>query len=595
MKNINLIEGNQLNIYNWNKLINNSIPISKYISITRNNLNDKLEVIEKENKKELKEDKRTQTTIHGNNEIGNYKYNLNKRNRNRNNSKYKHKKSKTVNINKEYNKRINVICKLPNESLNNYNENINEKRRVAPEIGPRLKLKNKNLQNEIKVQRVLAFNKEIKLNVLLSNELDKENLNFNNEDLIIASKRKNADILIKSFSYNLNKNKKKYLKTFKSYENFEYLKKNKILFRKENTKKKKGLILSFYDEKSPDIKIFDNITHKMIEIDKNRNTDKEDDEVIKPTLKKNFFSKLNLFNLSNLDINNNKEKNSKYELIEGKSYINDNNRKQIQISNNFFINREAQIYEEELKKKKIYKLRRPMSSSNIKSNTHKKFGFTKINLNENEKNLPGELKTIYFLSSFPTKITSKVGNIIYDKINKMLKYKSKNKLKLKKNKNNHRKNNKLESKENDINKYNYSDMESKENKIIPKYYFRNIKEKTKNKAFTSIKNKSTYYNIFEDDLVNLKNKINIYDFKLKLKNLKKKIFSPLTIHNQKGNNLYSSSLNYIINNKRKKKNKMLSDYSDNPSLNEILSEIFFEEKFTQISELEEIKANNYKN
>ena len=66
-------------------------------------------------------------------------------------------------------------------------------------------------------------------------------------------------------------------------------------------------------------------------------------------------------------------------------------------------------------------------------------------------------------------------------------------------------------------------------------------------------------------------------------------------HIKKRNNLYSSSINYIINNKRKNKNKFLSDYSESPSLNEVLSEIFFEEKFTQMSGPQEIKTDNFKN
>ena len=80
-------------------------------------------------------------------------------------------------------------------------------------------------------------------------------------------------------------------------------------------------------------------------------------------------------------------------------------------------------------------LRRPMSSYNLKSKAHKKYGFSQVNMNENKSNFSEKPKTINYIQSFPRKLSSKVGNIIYDKINKMIKSKSNKKylkLKLKK-------------------------------------------------------------------------------------------------------------------------------------------------------------------
>ena len=133
----------------------------------------------------------------------------------KNKDKNYNKNSKNTDNIVDYKKGINILCQLPNESLNNYYAKISEKRKKAPQLAPRLKMKNKNIQNEIKIQRVLSFNKEIKLNVLISEELEKDN--FKNENLIIAAKRKNVDILLKNFD----KNNKKYFKTMKSYDILE--------------------------------------------------------------------------------------------------------------------------------------------------------------------------------------------------------------------------------------------------------------------------------------------------------------------------------------------------------------------------------------
>ena len=335
IKNINLFEKVIPDIYNWDKLLLNSIPIKRYFSTEKYNKNItiyKPQATEKEKKDKMKkQNKILQTTI----PLNNYKMNnsnliLNKSLKNK--DKNYNKNSKNTDNIVDYKKGINILCQLPNESLNNYYAKISEKRKKAPQLAPRLKMKNKNIQNEIKIQRVLSFNKEIKLNVLISEELEKDN--FKNEDLIIAAKRKNADILIKNFD----KNNKKYFKTMKSYDNLDNIKKNKNIFRKGNKKKNKGLILSFYEENNPYLKIFDELVYKKS--DKNKNIDKEEYEVIKPTLKRNFFSALNLNinNFPNFDIY---DEIDKYESSERKSFRKENNRRKIQLSNNYFNKKET--------------------------------------------------------------------------------------------------------------------------------------------------------------------------------------------------------------------------------------------------------------
>ena len=610
IKNINLFEKIIPDIYNWDKLLLNSIPIDRYFSTEKYNKKFKIyrPVTEKENKSQIKkENKMLQTTIPNKNNYkeNNSTLNLNKSTKNNENN-YKKNSKKTDNI-VDYKKGINILCQLPNESLNNYYATISEKRKKAPELAPRLKMKNQNLQNEIKIQRVLSFNKEIKLNVLLSEELEKDN--FKNEDLIIAAKRKNADILIKNYD----KNNKKFFKTLKSYDNLDNIKKNKNIFRKGNKRKNKGLILSFYDENNPYLKIFDDIAYRKSV--KNKNTEKEDYEIIKPTLKRNFFSALNLNinNFSNFNIYNEIDKDNKYDSSERKSYRKENNRRRIQLPNHYFKNNETpkstknpNTVNGEEENKNISKnendnIKRPMSSYNLKSKVHKKYGFAQVNINENKSNFSEEQKTLNYIQSFPRKLSSKVGNIIYDKINKMIKSKSKKNLKLKLKKNNFNYNYnyndkryiKLSSKINYIYKYENSE-DSKNNKIIPKY--ENLEKNINNKGLSNIKDINNNYYIFEDDYKyeNIKNKINFFDTKLILKNIKKSSRNPFSKNNQIGNNYFSCSNNYIVNTKRKNKNKYLKDYSDSPSLNEVLAELLFDDKFTQENNTDGIKATNHK-
>ena len=215
------------------------------------------------------------------------------------------------------------------------------------------------------MQRLLSFNKEIKLNSLLSD--DAGNQNFKKEDLIIVAKRKNPEILIKSFYENLKDTNKNNFTTFNSFDNIEY---NKNKKNRNRYKKNKGLILSYYNENNPYIKMFNKMAYNMSE-------NKEEDEIIKPTLKRNFFSSfdLNFNNFSYLDIYNEYEKNNESS-ERYKTYISDNKRKKIQINNdNFFKNNETQKNSNysstkdekdyNINKGTDFPLSRPMSSSNL--------------------------------------------------------------------------------------------------------------------------------------------------------------------------------------------------------------------------------------
>ena len=555
LKNIDLIEKNVSDLYKWKALFNHSIPLKKYIS-PKSNLNQEENNKENEIIKILNEFKHNKTLEKANSS------------KNIDNVNNKDTKKSLNNLNIiDYYKGINVISKIPNESMNNFYEKIIQKRKEAPELGPRLKMKNKHLQNGIKTQRVLSFNKEIQLNILLSNEM--ENKNFSNEDLIIAAKRKNADILIRPYLENDYISKK--FKTMNSFNKTEY---RKNMFRKGNNKNKKGLILSVYDENNPYIQKFNEYIYSLSE-QNNKKTEKEEDEIIKPTLKRNIFSAHNL-NLKNLDINNENEKNNReHSSVRNKSSRNENKIKSIPIFNDFFKNgiskndKNFMTVFNESKNKKI--LERPMSSSNLETKIYQKFGLVTLHFNENSMPPPKQLN---YIPSFPKKMSSKVGNIIFDKINKMIKSKADRKifltnsphyLTIDKNITSNKKVNKLLSK--NINNDYENSEESKNNKLTPTHKYEDLKNKlNKNKiVFDDLDNKTNYY-FFADDYnvsKNLKNELCKY---------------PLTIHNKLGNLYYSCSNNQIINNKRKKKSEYLSHFDEVQPLNEVLADILNEDK-----------------
>ena len=315
--------------------------------------------------------------------------------------------------------------------------------------------------------------------------------------------------------------------------------------------------------------------------------DQDDIEVIKPTLRRNFSSNFNLNIKNSLNFEDNNDYKYMCESDERKM---EKNRKIIQMSNNLFNNckttrnddyllHKDKEQEVNFSQKKINTIKRPITSKNLKSNMHGKFGFSKVNINENEKNIFEEFKAPNLIVIFPKKHSSKVGNYIYDRINTMIKSKKKLKLKLGK-----KKGAKPGIRGEDYyNKDKKVEEESKYNKNISNHNHKDSKNNTDKKL-------NNFF--FEDDYKyeNLKNKVKIFDSKI-IKNHFCK--NPFAFGNKIGSNFYYSCCNnYIINNKRKKKNKYLNDYSDSPSLDEILAEILLGDKLKNA--IERIKAINHK-
>jgi hypothetical protein len=474
------------------------------------------------------------------------------------NKNNKNNKANNIYNNIDYSKGRNVLCNLPNEFLINFYQDIINGRKYLHQTSPKLKLKKSTIRTDIKNERILSFNKELKLNILITDEI--ENGKFKNEDLIITAKRKNADSLVKTFFEKeiekLDQNTKKYFTNIKKHLKTGIYKSSKNIFRKR--KKHRHLILSTYDENSPDLKIFNKVNLDTLS-ENNKVTENPECEVIKPTLKRNIFSASNPSYMNIYDYNNgNKIINSS----ESNNGNKNEERKTIIISNNIFKENKIQNYNYQKNSEEytMYnnQLYRPLSSSNIKFKNHSKYGFNEININKFEENLPYKLKTINYIQSFPKKSSSKVGNITFDKINKMLK--SKHVINgLLKSKIQSSKNIKYKTSNGNSNNYEFTDEESKGNKIIQKY---NDNKRNKKNLTDGYVKKTNFY-FFEDDYKyeNAKNKI--FDTKSILKNVKKQFYkNSFTIRNNLSNNFYSCSNNYIVNIKRMNKQKLLNELSD---------------------------------
>ena len=581
LKDINLLENNSSYLYNWQNLFNFSIPLDRYIN----------------SQKEASIDT---SKINNDQKENNINLNLifqeinNAQNENKNKAKFnstykKNKKNKLYrsnsNIDIDYENGINVISQLPNQSLQNYYSEIIKKRLEEPGLGPRLKLNNNHLKKEIKSQRIIVFNKEKKLNKLSSKNESEENIK--KEDLIISVKRKNADILAENF-YGEELEKIKNKKKLKNKYNRNKFRK-KIMKLKKNKSQKNGLVLSVYEENNPYLKIFKDAEKNLSEQNKNKKKNKIDttgEEIIKPTLKRNLFSASNLPLNDNI-ININDKSNKIDDNNNQKSYRNENNRKIIYINDkktqiNF--SDSNTIFIEDPNNRLLHTLKRPMSSLNLKYSIPQIKLFNSLNNNILRNN---NINTISYIRSFPMKKSSKVGNVSYDKINKILKYKL------------YKKNLKLKSKKNYMNLDSY-DIDN--NNAFSEDKIENIKQKFDNNNYRVFSNGyfgNINYYFFGDDYKyeNIKNKIKIYDDENILKNIRRQVYKyPLTIHNKNRNNFYSCSNNCIVNNKRKNKNKFLNNYSNNSSLNEFLSEILYEDKLIQGESSDRIKSvyNLYK-
>ena len=460
----------------------------------------------------------------------------------------------------DYTKGMNVLSQTPNEVLLKYYKDILRNRKNAPEISPKIKLKHKNnIYHLINSQKISLYDKEKYLNFLTL--IEKENNNFTNHDLKIAYKRKTADVLIKAYmNYNNINNKK--IENSKNDNHINYKsKKNKKM------KKKKGLILSLYDENNPEIKKFDEEIHSLSQqnlkkIDLNYFDDLN--ENLKYDNKRKIFSAKDLKARSILSNDLSQDKEGFKSYISGTTNLSINTLSKINKRKtfNFFKDKQNKgeynfslsLNSNKTNKSKKNALFRPMSSSNLMHTNNNNLYF--LNNKPNKKSMSyQDYEEIGFMNVFPRKKSSKVGNNMYDKINKILKYRFMKKFKL--NSKQYSKN--LISKTIN-NKYYKKKEESKSNKIIQAFLSENLRTSISKTTDSEILNSVSKYRDNERS------------------------------SSKRENNFFSCSNNYIVDIKRKNKQKFLNELSDKDYLNEMMNEIIFEDKFTQKESTKRIKS-----
>ena len=509
LKNIDLIEKNANDLYNWNILLNKRIPLEK-----RNEYNTAIKK------------KKFSSFIKKNYNLINYK------------------------------KGKNVLCKVSNESLLNFYKDIPNNRIFASELSPKVKLRNKNLISNLINSGKLDFKskKEI-LNYLTLNE--KENAKFKDEDLVIANKRRDPDILIKTcFGDN---------KIIENNKNNSKI--NRKIKKNKKMKKKPGLILSYYDENNPDIIKFNEKIQSLSEQNRKTTTRTLFDD-IKQNGKITNLKFRNILSAKNMKIKDNKLNNMFNDKDDIKNFsngttdltMNSNEANKFSKNLNFFKEKKSnksnnislKFYSNKSNKNTKNILFCPKSSSTIINNNQHNYLYF-LNNKSNKKSLSYEdFNEIEFMQGFPKKKSSNVGNSIYDKINRILKHRFIKKFKL-----NSKKYYKNLFTITINNKYKQDKEESKNNKLIQTFISENLK--------TSITKSS------ENEIILSKNIINKDKESSSSKNDKENKL------NKKTNNFYSCSNNYAVNIRRKNKNKLLNELFGNDYLNKII----FKDKFNQ--------------
>ena len=567
LKNINLIEKDCDDLYEWSNLLNNSRPISSYTTLNKktfNTNNEENKINEPNKNKNIKKNIK-HTIIECDNK-------QNQKQKSKNSIKKTHKIIRPMSV---YSQRNNSSYFYFSKTINNYfKENLKTFSERIKIIKPKLKSNSYQLKHEIKNQRILSAKKELELNKRLNSE---EEINLEKKNLIIAAERNNPIPLLQSIFKQvypgeeiIKENIKMYYNTMKPFPNednrdkpIDYTKNDRLRWIEEMKRNKmekklkynksdienyniddRNLILSYYNNNDPYIQMFNRILDNKIKQnnDINNNNVKKDiiEKCYNPILQNvdyNFNTK-NLIKENKNNINNQKNDEKKEEIIDKKE------------TNNTFNN---------IRPKTGFKpvnsiinnpwAKRPLTSirknNNLYSNNDQYINDNSkelvINKNNNNNNYD-QLSDFEYSScnSLPTKTLSNVGNISYDKINKMIQQK-------------HLKSNGLKNK-----KYNEEQI------CIPKK--RNYKKTLSfNKGYYSnrtIKNKENnkwngYYN---------KNEINFYNFddifnNLLNKNIKNNNNNLYTLNYFKniGGKFYSSSNNVNVKKRRNSKYKKINN------------------------------------
>ena len=615
LQKINLIEKDIDELYDWTNLLNNSRPLSCYTTLNKKTLKIKKEdnKVDDQNKNKKIKNRIKHTIIACDNKQLNSNSKINNKNNGNSNIRKKNHSRPRSRPMSVYTSRYNLsfsslysskaLYGYHNPNLKTFSGNFSNL------LKPKLKSNSYQLKHEIKKQRILSARKEKELERKL-----KEQIKLEKQDLIIAAERKNPVPLLKSIFKQMypdkeviKENVKMYFNTMKPFNgdeddrNVDYTKndrwrwiqemkkmrlKKKLKINKSdldnynyiyninNFNEDRNLILSYYNQDDPYIKLFNNIINNKIQ---------QQNNIINKNNDKNNFSE-NCYNPILQKLNENFTTN-KIMINENKNIIQNN---QNYIEKTEEINEKKEIIKDIKNNRprtgfKPYKsninnpwAKRPQTSNLIKKR--------KESMDTSYKNYESYSDTEYVSSnSFPLKTLSSVGNVSYQKINQRLHQRKFVSLKIKQNHfntNNDSQNKK--SKSINTRKYNEDNIVIPKRKTYKKTLSfnqicdtdKNMKDKDNAKwAGNSGYNKRdiNYYN-FDDIMFNLFNKSK--------GNSKSNLYT-LNYYKNIGSKFYSSSNNTTITKKRnnnmgRKVNNLLGDsrYSkDDPELDFIGDDI----------------------
>ncbi len=516
LKNINLIEKNIDDLYDWSNLLNNSRPLSCYIS-NRKPLN-----IQKEKKNfnhtAIECNKNTKNSIKKNNQK---KLTISMISPRKNSYNFSH--TKTMN---DYFKKYK----------NNYSETIQF-------LKPKLKTNSFKLKNQIKTQRILSAQKEREL----INKSNIEDIKLEKKDLIRATERNNPIPLLQSIFkqiYSEDENDKLYYNSTIRTSNLETNFDNQININKIDTIKKvkynkseiynynnmnninenninsKGkLILSYYNQDDAYIQIFNRIMSNNSKYN-NDNAFNENEKIYNPILQK-------------FDENYNPKKL----LLINKSIQNKNNEKKEDDLKTNKINQKVKNLKN-IRPKTGFKppntiINNPWAKRPQTSNIRKYQQAIEPIFSNYDKST--DLANSFNNNSFPIKTSINTGNIQSDNMNKIIKERKLNM--------------------NNIN-YDYTNEAKELNNNIPSKK-RNIKKNLSfNRTYRNTNN-NKWNNINYNK--NKRNSVNFYDFEDVVNNLLSKhnnnnLYS-MNYYKRMGGKYYSSSNNINIKKMRNEKNK----------------------------------------
>ena len=573
LKNINLLENSMRNItplYEWKNLLYNPRPLSNYTKYKPNKnknytLNSTNSQTNFENPLTDNHNLSSQTiknlfSSQSQNNIETEKLNIkNKKFENiKKNSSSKNRKRKKYNaFNKDFSKKKieekkeDKILASPGHLLENYYGTQlykNRKNNIA-DLGPKLKSKNKKLKKEIENQRILSLSKERKLNDILD---DKDEIEMKKEDLICAADKGNSESLLRSIYKQLNpsymEENKKYNKSIKFSSILSNVKNKKLKINKKINKSK--LKLSYYDENNSFISQFFSRTKNKTSIKESINSYEEEYRTIKfspkmkscsnfnDLIKENDENKSNIDNLDNCLNSNKNKKDVCFQTIK-------TCKKEIQNDNIITKSLVNEGIGTPLNNTPKLKLSRPKTSSiNSKETIHN----LKLNLNTKRSSNSANSDKITLMKNFPIKLSSKVGNPSYDKINKIL-------------------HNRMDKKKSNS----YKNILKNHLLLIKPL---NSKKKLNKKFFT--------INAFLD--YQKQKDINKKAFQIKHTN-----WYSFLIHNQLSGKYYSSSYNSNVKNRREAKNKLIK-----ANLENLIEEgnKFYERELKKLDSLDTINTIN---